>query len=286
MIRSTLVLFIGLILITVWGCSEDGENNPTTFSNPGDQDVLIDISGITETGIAGEISHNDPDDWCVPAKTVNEGGLPTEFAFYPAYPNPSYQQVLIHYDLPAPVIVNIGVVDIKGNLVRTLENGDQPAGVYVTSWDRTDEEGNEVDTGLYRVIMEAGDFVCHGDLKLAGLNRPSPGTLRLTATASDSILTVTFDSPISVGGIVFILSYEGTLGTVIYGSAAHKLSKYSDISDQTIRISILPGVTGGSMAAGQHRLCAISIDGSAALRYVDAADYLGDVMKTMIVNSP
>jgi hypothetical protein len=294
-IRSIFVIFIGLILITVWGCSEDGDNNPTmhsttdttdTTDTTGPTDTLIDISGITETGIGGEIRHNDPDDWCVPAKATNEDVLPAEFAFYPAHPNPSYQQILINYDLPVSADVNIRVIDNEKNLIRTLENGNHPAGAYVTSWDRFKEDDLEADTGLYRVIIEAGDFVCHGDLHLIGLARPSLGTLNLTAIANDSVLTIAYDSPVSVGGITFMLSYESAIGNVIYGTAAFKMAKYEFLSDKILRVVITPGITYETMAAGEHHLCTIPIDGGATLHYVDAADYIGDIMETTIVNSP
>ena len=58
------------------------------------------------------------------------------------------------FEIYFPDDVQQGSVEIKdsnGNIVKTLDVGTNPAGVYQFSWDGTDNGGGSVDSGIYHV---------------------------------------------------------------------------------------------------------------------------------------
>jgi len=59
-----------------------------------------------------------------------------------------------NFEIYFPDDVQQGSVEIKdsnGNIVKTLDVGTNPAGVYQFSWDGTDNGGGSVDSGIYHV---------------------------------------------------------------------------------------------------------------------------------------
>lgn len=44
---------------------------------------------------------------------------------------------------------NVEILDVNGNILKTLDVGTNPKGVYQFTWDGTDSSGNAVDSGIY-----------------------------------------------------------------------------------------------------------------------------------------
>jgi hypothetical protein len=59
--------------------------------------------------------------------------------------------------LPAPKCLKLGIYDVCGRRVRSLIDGDVPAGTINLEWDGHDERGNLASTGMYFVRL-SGDF--------------------------------------------------------------------------------------------------------------------------------
>ena len=88
---------------------------------------------------------------------------PKETALLPNYPNPFNPETWIPYQLSASAEVNISIYAADGKLVRTLDLGTQPVGVYESRsraayWDGRNELGESVASGLYFYTLTAGDF--------------------------------------------------------------------------------------------------------------------------------
>ncbi|MEP6646599.1 MAG: DUF4331 family protein, partial [Saprospiraceae bacterium] len=64
------------------------------------------------------------------------------------YPNPFINSTTIQYNLATQSQVQVSVFDMKGNLVRTLENGHKDAGHYEINWDANDSA-----PGIYMVVL-------------------------------------------------------------------------------------------------------------------------------------
>ena len=88
---------------------------------------------------------------------------PEETALLPNYPNPFNPETWIPYQLAEPAEVTLRIYAIKGETVRTLTLGHQPAGIYqnrtrAAYWDGKNALGEPVASGIYFYTLTAGDF--------------------------------------------------------------------------------------------------------------------------------
>ena len=79
------------------------------------------------------------------------------------YPNPFNPETWIPYQLSEPAEVSVSIYSVDGKLVRTLELGQVPAGVYsdkerAAYWDGRNAAGESVASGVYFYTLRAGDF--------------------------------------------------------------------------------------------------------------------------------
>ncbi|MDE3269014.1 MAG: ankyrin repeat domain-containing protein [Pseudomonadota bacterium] len=79
------------------------------------------------------------------------------------YPNPFNPDTWLPYRLDKAAQVNIHIYDSKGQLVRTLALGSQPAGVYqdksrAAHWNGRNNQGERVASGVYFYTLAAGNF--------------------------------------------------------------------------------------------------------------------------------
>ena len=74
---------------------------------------------------------------------------PVRDAIEAATPNPFANGTRVSFALSAPGRVEVRVFDVRGALVRTLEDGTLEAGRYVRAWDARDGAGNPVRPGVY-----------------------------------------------------------------------------------------------------------------------------------------
>ncbi|MCI0531255.1 MAG: T9SS type A sorting domain-containing protein [candidate division Zixibacteria bacterium] len=97
---------------------------------------------------------------------VQISNLPKQFGLHQNYPNPFNRQTTIRYelksDLPGtggliPVILKI--YNIKGELVATLLEGNQPPGIYQIVWDGQNQNGDAVGSGVYFYRLQSGDQI-------------------------------------------------------------------------------------------------------------------------------
>ncbi len=83
-------------------------------------------------------------------RTINPSyNTPTEFALYPAHPNPFNPVTTIQFSVPELTDVNMVIYDIQGRLVETLLNEKLSPGTHIVKWD-----GSGVSSGVYFVLLE------------------------------------------------------------------------------------------------------------------------------------
>ena len=82
---------------------------------------------------------------------------PERFSLSQNYPNPFNPETEISYALPSACPVKLFVYNLLGQRVRTLVDEYQAAGHKSVLWDGTDEDGNQVASGVYFYRMQAGD---------------------------------------------------------------------------------------------------------------------------------
>ena len=118
--------------------------------------------------------------WIAQAQVENDGSLtfqhglanlqrllallmPEETALLANYPNPFNPETWIPYQLAVPTEVTLHIFAVNGAVVRTLDLGHQPAGVYqertrAAYWDGRNQLGELVASGVYFYRLTAGDF--------------------------------------------------------------------------------------------------------------------------------
>ncbi len=75
--------------------------------------------------------------------------LPDGFVLSQNYPNPFNPSTEISFTLPTKSDVTLSVYNTLGQRVKTIVDGECPAGDYTVTWDGKDNGGNAVSTGVY-----------------------------------------------------------------------------------------------------------------------------------------
>lgn len=118
----------------------------------------IKINSLTLDGIEGEIKFSR----LSTLVSVESSEIPTEFNLGFNYPNPFNPDTKIEYAIPRTnsnnTFVTIKIYNIRGQLVRTLVDGNKTPGFYKVIWNGDSEGGNQIASGVYIYIMTAGDF--------------------------------------------------------------------------------------------------------------------------------
>ena len=97
-----------------------------------------------------------PQDTCMGIKEAKPV-LPQKPLLGQNSPNPFNATTEIFFSLPTNGHVKLEVTDILGKHVATLVNADRKAGDHIMRWIGTDDEGNEVPSGVYFYKLTVGD---------------------------------------------------------------------------------------------------------------------------------
>jgi aminopeptidase N len=102
----------------------------------------------------------DPGAWVLGEFTnLNETGtIPRTFALLQNYPNPFNPTTTIPFDLAHQEYVSLKVYDILGREIATLAEGKMFAGHYEIIWNRAENPGRALATGVYLCRLLAGSF--------------------------------------------------------------------------------------------------------------------------------
>ncbi|HGE71627.1 TPA: T9SS type A sorting domain-containing protein [Candidatus Poribacteria bacterium] len=99
----------------------------------------------------------------IASKIVQIKDRKLNFALYQNYPNPFNPETWIPFELKQEENVIIRIYRANGEIVRTLDLGTKPAGVYISKrdsayWDGRDDHGQKCASGVYFYTIEAGEF--------------------------------------------------------------------------------------------------------------------------------
>lgn len=79
-------------------------------------------------------------------------------ALHPCHPNPFNPSAVINFEMGRSGPVHVAIYDVRGALVKTLEDGRRRAGTHRLQWDGTDDRGERVASGAYSVRLRTEDF--------------------------------------------------------------------------------------------------------------------------------
>lgn len=90
---------------------------------------------------------------------VNNGlTLPVEFSLGESYPNPFNPSTKFVVGVPQTAQVNLAVYDLLGRKVRTLQNGEMPAGYHAMEWNGLTDQETAATSGVYFIRMNGEKF--------------------------------------------------------------------------------------------------------------------------------
>ncbi len=81
---------------------------------------------------------------------------PEDFRLLQNYPNPFNPTTSIAFDLIQAADIELSILNINGELVKTVTDGIYNAGSYHVSWDGSDHNGSAVASGIYVYRLRTG----------------------------------------------------------------------------------------------------------------------------------
>ncbi len=178
--------------------SSFGQQVPAGSGNPADvnEDRIVNIVDLVKVagaisagaaaptvlshGLEGAPTRADVQEWLTQAQQLNltdatsQQGIyflkqllaaltPEKTSLLPNYPNPFNPETWIPYQLAKLADVTLTIYAVDGKLVRKLELGHQPIGIYqhrsrAAYWDGKNSVGESVASGVYFYTLTAGKF--------------------------------------------------------------------------------------------------------------------------------
>ncbi len=128
------------------------------------QNTAVDYgaAGLDNTYGAGKIDALAAFQQILTSVPFSEPVAPQSFWLQPNYPNPFNPTTTIRYAVP-PVknnaTVRLDVINASGQMVKTLVDAPQTAGIHQIDWNGKNEAGRSVASGLYMLRLQSGDFI-------------------------------------------------------------------------------------------------------------------------------
>lgn len=90
------------------------------------------------------------------AVTHQQRSLPSEFKLLQNYPNPFNPSTTIGFELKRACRARLRIINLHGQIVRTLTEGERPAGRHTIRWNGRNHHGEPVGSGvyLYQLLVE------------------------------------------------------------------------------------------------------------------------------------
>jgi len=122
------------------------------FTSTGAYYIILDSFGTNTFGVWTAVGRMN-------CKNLAVGdGLPTDrVALGAPAPNPFRTTTLIPFALPQRSVVKLRLLDLQGRIVRSLADGEFPAGQHQLRWDGRDDHGQVVRAGVYFVKLVTSD---------------------------------------------------------------------------------------------------------------------------------
>ena len=87
---------------------------------------------------------------------VSSENYNNNFKDFNIYPNPGNKNINIEFYTTEKKHVKLYIINLNGQLVKTLINEIKPPGEYRIIWNGKDKKGKEVNSGIYLIRLQAG----------------------------------------------------------------------------------------------------------------------------------
>lgn len=136
--------------------SNDSGGNWMKFDNP-ESSFLISCDNYTNSFVvtiddSGNIYKNS-----LNATSISQDNdiVPSEFKLLGNYPNPFNPSTLIKYNVPATSNVRLTIYNMMGQEIRTIESNGISAGTQNFTWNGTNQNNEQVASGIYIYRLNA-----------------------------------------------------------------------------------------------------------------------------------
>lgn len=95
--------------------------------------------------------------------------LPKTVVLHQSYPNPFNSSTIINFSIPhtqSNSSTELAIFNIQGQLIKKLLKHTLPGGNYMTKWDGRDEDGKQVNSGIYFYRLKVGSTILSGKMGL------------------------------------------------------------------------------------------------------------------------
>ena len=128
---------------------------------------VIDTVGLVVNSMEGVFDSLAIDGWIRPYLAgVEETPATPSMEFTAIGANPVVGHCAVRFDLPKAANVTLRVYATTGALVRTLCNGQMPAGANTVNWNLHDDAGRPVGNGLYLYELNTGSQVARAKVSV------------------------------------------------------------------------------------------------------------------------
>jgi len=127
---------------------------------------VVDTAGRIVNSMEG-YDYSAIEGWITPYLTgVEEAPTAQPMEFSAIGANPVVGHSAVRFNLPKAANVTLRVYSTSGALVRTLVNGQMPAGANAVNWNLQDNSGRQVGNGLYLYELSAGSQVAQAKVSV------------------------------------------------------------------------------------------------------------------------
>jgi PKD repeat protein len=140
-----------------WFINNELQSNSTNeFTHLFDQSATYHIKGIATDGV-----FTVEKIWTLTVPVGNDDPIVTPLTtrLYQNYPNPFNPETSIRYSLKNSGYVNVSIFNIRGELIKILQNCNLNAGDYTQTWNGLNDHNLPVSSGIYYIRMTTSSDV-------------------------------------------------------------------------------------------------------------------------------
>ncbi len=128
-----------------------------------DSDGMLECTFVREDFPSSGSYVYDVFNTTVPSSARDGGSIPQQVDLKQNFPNPFNPSTRIEYSLAAPADVNIDILNVMGQHVKTLAHGTRTPGLHAAYWDGLDKSGQTATSGtyFYRLVTDGQPQATH-----------------------------------------------------------------------------------------------------------------------------
>lgn len=138
-----------------------------TFPYSDNTFINWDLIATWQSDNSGAINDGYPYLYNLPVTESEDDFLPViQSVSMSNYPNPFHNSTTIRFDLPKSGNINLSIYNVKGQLIKTLDNDFRSKGEHSLVWDGKSDNGTAVSSGIYVYKLQGQGYKASGKMIL------------------------------------------------------------------------------------------------------------------------